>query len=256
MKPTIKTLEAKGRIICIGDLHGCVAEAHELLRICNVTPDDAVVFLGDLVDRGPDNGECVDLAMKHHCVLGNHEERHIQYRTLQEAGRDPRVVSPTHVKTRLQLRAEHFDYFRSLPHIIRFPQHNAAAVHAGAFPGIPLDEQSVHHLLHIQMIKPPELGSKWPSKAPNDWAFWSTFWQGPERLIFGHSVIDRPLVTDKVVGIDGGAVFGRELWAFELPSGRVYRVKGRNNHESGSGRGREGKSVRTYPVHGDVSTFS
>lgn len=258
-----KSLVSEGRIICVGDLHGCIEETLELLDLCKVTSKDVVVFLGDLVDRGPHNDKCVDLAMKHHCILGNHEDKHLQYRLLEEAGKDPRIHAPTHVATREQLRPEHYDYFKSLPFYIRFPQHNAVAVHAGCFPNVPIEGQNPHHLLHIQMIN-PEVGkeSKWPSKAPEGWKFWTNFWNGPEKVIFGHSVTTKPLVTEFAVGIDGGAVFGRELWAYELPSGKIYEVKGKQNYGKGV-RGRpseeevlRGAKIKTYHIHGDVESFS
>ncbi len=261
------------RTLVVGDLHGCYDEAVELLELAGVTPDDRVIFCGDLIDRGPDNDKCVDLAMKHECILGNHEERHLQYRAAEEKGKDPKVVVATHIAARAQLKPHHYDYFKTLPLYIRLPEFNSVVVHAGVWPGIPIEEQTHHNLLHIQSIDPQvatrahternERVSKWPSKAPSGWVFWSTLWQGPERVIFGHSVLTKPLITDKVVGIDGGAVFGHELWAFELPSGKIWSVKGHANHGKGF-RGRavaeeealRGNKIATYPIHDDVETFS
>lgn len=238
-----------GRIICIGDLHGCFEEAVELLDLCKITKDDKVIFVGDLVDRGPDNDKCVDLAMQHECVLGNHEETHLRYRKLEEEGKIPQISSRSHIETREQLRPEHYEYFKTLPLYIRLPEHNAVVAHAGAFPNVPMEAQDQRHLLHIQMINPPDKATKWASKAPSHWIFWTNKWKGPEKVIFGHSVLDRPLITEFAVGIDGGAVFGHKLWAYELPSGKIYEVQGKNTNHT---RDR----VMTYSVHGDVKTYS
>ena len=43
-----------GRLIAIGDLHGCSRELDLLLDALAPTPDDHLVFVGDYVDRGPD----------------------------------------------------------------------------------------------------------------------------------------------------------------------------------------------------------
>lgn len=248
------------RTIFIGDLHGCRHEAEELLDACKATPADHVIFLGDLVDRGPDSAGCIDLAMRIEArqgrpaaILGNHEEKHLDYEAIRERlGRLPKEVPSSHLSTRAQLRPEHFAYLRRLPLFLRVPEHNTVAVHAGAFPGRPIEQQTPRHLLHIQSICPPNERSMWPSRVPHaerdKWPFWSTLWTGPERLIFGHSVLDRPLVTDKVVGIDGGACFGRELWAFIAPDNRIVSVKGR-----GPKRDRDRELI---PVHGEVSAFS
>src|SRR5690242_18445559 len=76
-------VNTEGRIICVGDLHGCFDEAIDMFDLLKVTSKDTVVFLGDLIDRGQDNDKCVDLAMQHECVMGNHEDRHCRY-SLQE----------------------------------------------------------------------------------------------------------------------------------------------------------------------------
>src|SRR5258708_37593084 len=51
-----------GRLIAIGDIHGCHAEFTELLEQLAVTRDDRLVLLGDLVNRGPDSCKVLDLA--------------------------------------------------------------------------------------------------------------------------------------------------------------------------------------------------
>jgi len=254
------------RTIVIGDLQGCFAETVALLEKCEATNEDRVIFAGDLIDRGPENGLCVDLAMARErvqgtpaAVLGNHERKHLDYRDVDEQGGTPNVVADSHVRTRKQLRAEHYEYMRRMPLYIRLPEHNAVVVHAGVFPGVPLEEQDERHLLHIQMINPSE-GKKtmWPSKAPPDWKFWTHFYDGPERVIFGHSVLSEPLVTDKVVGIDGGACFGLSLHALILPEWRIVSVKATVDHGVGKrGRGSDGgREIKTFNIHGNVFTYS
>jgi predicted phosphodiesterase len=83
------------RTIVVGDLHGCFDEAVELLDSLQVTSSDRVIFAGDLVDRGPKPAECIELAMRHECVLGNHEEHHLRRR---HSAREK--LSPAHLFTR------------------------------------------------------------------------------------------------------------------------------------------------------------
>lgn len=269
------------RTILIGDLHGCFDEAVALLQKCDVTLSDWVIFLGDYVDRGPDNDKCCDLVRHREQVqgkvagiLGNHEEKHVSYDDcIKRKGRLPQQIPPTHVATRSQLKPEHYDWMRSLPLYVRIPEQNAVAVHAGVYPGRPIEAQEAHHLLHIQMVCPYDkwgnptrnYKSIWPSRVPDNedgWKFWTHFWDGPELVIFGHSVLDKPLITDKVAGIDGGAVFGRDLHALILEgtSKTLVTVKGTKDY----GKGRRGQSaedeghrkIRTFLIHDDVSTFS
>jgi hypothetical protein len=268
------------RNILIGDLHGCFDEAVQLLTECRATSSDRVIFLGDFIDRGPENAKCCDLVREVEQrqgspagILGNHEARHIEYETFTAQGRtlDESKMPPTHVATRKQLRPEHHQWFRSLPLYLRLPEHNVVAVHAGVYPGRPIEEQRPRHLLHIQTISPyvwsdsmnalvprADERSVWPSKAPNDgqdWRFWTHFWDGPETVVFGHSVLTRPLVTDKVVGIDGGAVFGYDLHAYILPEKRIGSVKAAKDYGGGR-RGNRPDSIQTFLIHGDVATYS
>ncbi len=119
----------------------------------------------------------------------------------------------------------------------------------GVMPGKPIQGQDPYHLLHAQCIHPPDTKSYWPSKAPATHRFWTHHWTGPERVIFGHTVFDKPLVTEHAVGIDTGCVYGRSLTAVVLPSWELVSVPARQSY-------RGGKDVALFPVHGDVSVFS
>jgi diadenosine tetraphosphatase ApaH/serine/threonine PP2A family protein phosphatase len=241
-----KTSAMSPRTIVVGDLHGCFDEAVELLDRLAVSSSDRVIFAGDLVDRGPRPRECVELAMRHEAVLGNHEEKHLQQRH-----RGDHRLSADHLRTRRALGPEHYAYLASLPLFVRLPEHGAAVVHAGALPAIPLERQDAYHLLHAQCVRPPSWKSYWPSKAPADHLFWTNHWRGPERLIFGHSVFDAPLVSEFAVGIDTGCVYGRSLTAVVLPGWALVSVPARATYH-----GKTGRDVAAYRVHGDVCAFS
>jgi len=71
------------RTFIVGDVHGRCAQLHNLLDMLpRDEATDTLVFLGDLIDRGPDAPGCVELAMKLqrdnpervHCLRGNHEQ--------------------------------------------------------------------------------------------------------------------------------------------------------------------------------------
>jgi serine/threonine protein phosphatase 1 len=232
------------RTIVIGDLHGCYDEALELLDRLAVGRDDRVVFAGDLVDRGPKPRECVELAMSHECILGNHEEKHLHQRERKDAD-----LSPDHLRTRRALGSDHLAYFERLPTFVRLPEHGAVVVHAGVMPNVAIESQDPYHLLHAQCVRPPEKKSYWPSKAPPTHAFWTSHWRGPERVIFGHTVFDAPLVSEHAVGIDTGCCFGGPLTAVVLPGWQIVSVPSRQPR-------REDRGVARYRVHGGVHAYS
>jgi serine/threonine protein phosphatase 1 len=68
------------RTIAIGDVHGCATALRTLIEGLAVQPHDAVVMLGDAVDRGSDSrgviNQLLDLRERCQltCILGNHEQ--------------------------------------------------------------------------------------------------------------------------------------------------------------------------------------
>lgn len=249
------------RTIIVGDLHGCYEETVELLEKCQITHNDRVIFLGDLIDRGPENAKCVDLVRdieqrqgSFACVLGNHEERHLEY--YKNENTNFSKIPQSHIATRLQLKKEHYEYFETLPLFLRLPEFNVACVHAGAFPNRTLEEQVQRHILHVQMINPEHSEkSYWPSNQVPGYKFWTHFWNGPEKLVFGHSVFDKPLIAENAIGIDGGAVFGLNLHALILPTFEIVTVSGKADYGKNS-RGNSPSRIKKFVVHDDVSTFS
>jgi serine/threonine protein phosphatase 1 len=68
------------RIIAIGDIHGCLAALHAVLNEIQPAPSDAIITLGDYVDRGPDSRGVLEtlIALDKRTnlapLLGNHDE--------------------------------------------------------------------------------------------------------------------------------------------------------------------------------------
>ena len=69
-----------GRVIAIGDVHGCLAALDAVLDAIAVEPSDSLVFLGDFVDRGPNSAGVLDrlIELRERCflftIMGNHDE--------------------------------------------------------------------------------------------------------------------------------------------------------------------------------------
>src|SRR6266498_127909 len=82
----------RSRYIIIGDVHGCLTELQALLCRIVPKPDDTLVFLGDLVDKGPESPGVVrwvrHLSTLYRVVLieGNHEEKHRRWRQHMRLG--------------------------------------------------------------------------------------------------------------------------------------------------------------------------
>ena len=69
-----------GRVLAIGDIHGCNTALETLLSKIAPVADDTVVVLGDVVDRGPNSRAVIDRLLRLSrevtliAIMGNHEE--------------------------------------------------------------------------------------------------------------------------------------------------------------------------------------
>jgi len=81
--------KGKGRILAIGDIHGCLAALELLAEEVGFSAEDTVVTLGDYVDRGPDSKGVLDFLMEleERCELvslrGNHEVMMVRSRSAE-----------------------------------------------------------------------------------------------------------------------------------------------------------------------------
>ncbi|HJX64042.1 MAG TPA: metallophosphoesterase [Polyangia bacterium] len=217
------------RTIVVGDVHGCLDELQTLLRQCGVVSGDRVVLAGDLVAKGPDSRGVVQLVREIGAlaVLGNHDDYCIDVwrrRHHAEARRPRRWMLDT-------LDDSDWAFLESLPLFLRLGAEReegpeVAVVHAGAVPGVPLEEQERENLLSLRSL----VGGSAPSRRLLMRWPWAAAWRGPEHIVFGHDAVrglqQYPLAT----GLDTGCVYGRELTALELPSRHIYKVPARRRY--------------------------
>jgi len=85
---TQRAMEKQPRVIAIGDVHGCIDELQALLRRCDYRPGDLIVFLGDLVSKGPDSLAVVQMARELGAmgVRGNHDFEVIRWHQAIKSG--------------------------------------------------------------------------------------------------------------------------------------------------------------------------
>jgi len=74
------------RILAIGDVHGCYRSLMSVLEAAQPGSDDALVFLGDYVDRGTESRQVIQWLINERgryrmtCLRGNHEVMMIESR--------------------------------------------------------------------------------------------------------------------------------------------------------------------------------
>ena len=184
-----------GRFIAITDIHGELRKLESVLSKINVRQDDTFIFLGDYIDRGPDSKGVVEKVIeiseryKTITLIGSHEY------ALLHADKDDyyhylfwNYGGPATVKSyggRFEnILATHGDFFRSLKFYHLTDDY--LFVHAGIDPRYSLDEQCETDLVYIRS------------------AFYRNKHNLPQKIIFGHTEFDAPLVQDDKICIDLG----------------------------------------------------
>jgi hypothetical protein len=216
----------KGRLIAIGDIHGCRAEFAKLLRRLALTPDDRVILLGDLVNRGPDSTGVIDLArsIKALSLLGNHELRLLNYRRT----RDPAFLKENDAETHAKLRATDWAYLEAMPLTHYAKEYDTVFVHGGFLPRIPWQKQPAPIVTRIQVIDrdgQPQRRVDCPGCPA-----WADLWPGPPFVVYGHTPRRRIYRLKWSVCIDTACVKGGALTAFLLPERRFVQVKARRRY--------------------------
>ena len=209
------------KLLIIGDVHGCYDELVELLDQNNARdPNICVIFVGDLMNKGPKSDLVVKLAreMGAYCVRGNHEE--VSLREWQKFNADPSTMREKFSWLQ-NLSAEDIKWAEELPFSIRIPSRKVIVVHAGMVPGVDLEEQSPDHLLHMRDLIYDADTSSWRGiKKPQvDSIPWGSRWPGPEHVYYGHDARRKLQRYEFATGLDTGCVYGGTLTAVFLSEG-------------------------------------
>lgn len=227
------------RIYAIGDVHGRLDLLEELLT--RIADDDAargiaqtgIIFLGDLVDRGPNSAGVVNRVRTlcaerpdTRCLCGNHEEillgaydgdsdlvrlllRAGGYETLLSYGMDEDEIERATIRELADmlpqsLPAAHIDFLRSLNDYI--VEGDYLFVHAGIRPGLPPEQQKSRDL---RWIRDPFLEN--------------THDHG-KLVIHGHTITEQVDERANRIGIDTGAYRTGRLTALGIEEGHRWII--------------------------------
>lgn len=216
------------RVLAIGDVHGCIDELQDLLRQCDYRPGDLVVFLGDLVCKGPDSISVVQMAREIGAlgVRGNHDFEVVRWHHAIQSGVDPPVVGSEHFHIASCLSQADMKWMSNLPWYMSSKDLGALFVHAGFVSGIRLAKQNPRLMMNMRSILPDGTVT---SKFFNNWP-WARLWDGTQTVLFGHDA-DRGLQQyENAIGLDTGCVYGGRLTACILPEKRLVSVSARREY--------------------------
>jgi len=158
-----------GRLIAIGDIHGCLDAFLALLEAISPQPEDRIVTLGDYIDRGPDSRGVIEqlILLAGRCrlipLLGNHEEMMLLVRD----GRDwlledwlafggAATLASYGCETPEGIPKQHVAFLQRCAALYA-PEEKWFFVHASYLADLPLDEQPCWALRWQSIrVSPPE----------------------------------------------------------------------------------------------------
>ncbi len=230
----------------VGDIHGCRAELEELLIELGylIARDDVgravgahhvpssgarrVVFVGDLVDRGPDTPGVLRLVMgmvaagDAFCVPGNHENkllRALRGRNVQVThGLAESLAQLDHEPDEFRAEVERF-LDQLISHYV-FDDGRLVVSHAGLierYQGRASGRVREFCLYGQTTGETDEYGL--PVRYP-----WAEEYRGRAMVLYGHTPVPSPQWINNTMCLDTGCVFGGQLTALRYPERELVSV--------------------------------
>lgn len=231
----------------IGDIHGCFDELGELMAALGYSIEEArgeyhvtvpegrkLVFLGDLVDRGPKIADVLRLVMgmvasgSALCVPGNHDMKLLQ----KLRGKDVKVAhgladSIAQLETQSpEFRSRAAEFLDSLISHYVLDDGKLVVAHAGMkeeMQGRGSGAVRSFALFGETTGETDEFGL--PVRYN-----WAADYRGRAMVVYGHTPVAEPQWLNRTINLDTGCVFGGKLTALRYPENELISVPARRTY--------------------------
>lgn len=215
-----------GKLWAVGDLHGCYTAFMNLLKKIGFDfENDLVVAVGDLVDRGSENIECIELIFNDwfKAIQGNHEDLCI-YGLINQSHKDCHIANggqwfyDLNRSTQLKI----IEALVELPIALEVEHKNKkyGFVHGhieqndwNEFKSILSDHKMKNHASQRAL---------WGRERLGDLSGKYTHVEGIEAVVMGHSVVNVPYKQHNCYYIDVGSTFTGRLAIMDMENLKVY----------------------------------
>lgn len=235
-----------GRLIIIGDVHGCIDELDLLIDKLSLQSDDRICFIGDLIDRGPNSVEVVrryvQLSKEYAValILGNHEEKFLRYlhHVTTGSGIEQKMKGVEEFPNLLSdLEPEEIDKLKEAYYSLKIDGQGIVLLHGGIanhvqfpFPEnytyaahSPKQFKGLELITKIRFLNPNGKFVGLGEESPED-TFWAEVYNGSYgHVYFGHQPFlhEEPKRFPFATGLDTGCVFGGWLTAAIIENGNT-----------------------------------
>lgn len=241
----------KGPFDLIGDVHGCLPELLTLLdqleyQVRRVSSGERmryhvthpqgrkVIFVGDLVDRGPDSPGVLELvrdmvqAGQAFAVCGNHDQKLIRYlegkKVQMKHGIEQTIAQLADRSA--EWKEEMLAFLQQLPSHLLLDRGELVVAHAG----LPEDLQGrVGGQVRNIALYGEKIGENDEYGVPIR-RNWAEEYRGQAFVVYGHSPVEEPVFYHNTIDIDTGCVFGGRLTALRYPERTLVSVPARQTY--------------------------
>lgn len=236
----------------IGDIHGCYDETMELLQklgyaMNKVSVDGKnygvevlhpegrqVIFLGDLVDRGPNSPAVLKLVMSMvasgvaYCVPGNHDlklQKKLSGKNVNLKHGLAETIEQLEKETP-EFRNEVREFLYSLISHFVFDDGNLVVAHAGVKEEMQGRGSGAVRSFCLFGETTGEI-DEFGLPVRYDWA---AEYRGKAKVVYGHTPVPEAQWLNRTIDIDTGCVFGGKLTALRYPEEELISVNAREVH--------------------------
>jgi protein phosphatase len=236
----------------IGDVHSCAEELFELIDKLGYRKsldgqyshlkNRSLMFVGDLIDRGPFPIEVLTFAMSAlksgiaFFVRGNHDHKLYRYLKKKALGQEINMKLGNGLLETIQalerkgdgFESQVFEFLSSLP--LKYEDNNLIVVH-GAYREKVSDKYAKSLNLYGEVKK----GDLTDKGNPIRLDFWKYDYTGIKTIVVGHSSVDEVEISQlpefgKIINIDTGACFGNKLTALRYPEFEFISVDSKRKY--------------------------
>ena len=228
----------------IGDVHGCLSELRSMLEKLNyqviepagpdsqyrITPPNGrtAIFVGDLVDRGPDSGGVLDLVRAMAAsgaalvVAGNHDwklARALKGRPVERKHGLAETMAELETRT-AEERAKVSDFIQALPSHYVLDNGRLVVAHAGMKEE--LQNRSSSDVRDFSLYG--ETTGETDADGLPVRLDWAQEYRGSATVIYGHTPVRSTEWVNETLCIDTGCAFGGRLTALQWPERNLIDV--------------------------------